>query len=107
VVEHDLHERVSADEPRLIEQRHDHPPMWTNAVPPKQLAFLRAARHVLQRRSGSVNEGYPRIATETARIRALAQADGEYVARNPKVFDGASERERVRRDDADVARHVD
>jgi hypothetical protein len=40
-------------------------------------------------------------------IGALAQADGQHVARNAEVFDGAGQGEGVRRDDADVALDVD
>jgi hypothetical protein len=42
-----------------------------------------------------------------ARIGRLAQADRQHVARNAEVLDGAGQRERVRRDDADVAFDVD
>src|SRR5690606_41735044 len=37
-----------------------------------------------------------------ARIGRFAEADDEHVARDAEIFDGAGEREAVRRDDADV-----
>ncbi len=41
------------------------------------------------------------------RVGALAQADGQDVARDAEVLDGARQGEGVRRDDADVAVDVD
>ena len=43
----------------------------------------------------------------TARVRRFSQADRQHVARNAKVFDGARKRERIRRDDANIAFQVD
>ena len=39
-------------------------------------------------------------------VGGFAEADGEDVARDAEVFDGARERKAVRRDDADVALHI-
>ncbi|KAG0162659.1 hypothetical protein DFQ30_001547, partial [Apophysomyces sp. BC1015] len=43
----------------------------------------------------------------TARVRRLAQAHGQHVARNAKVLNRARERKRVRRDDTHVALEID
>jgi len=40
------------------------------------------------------------------RVSALAQADGDDVARDAKIFDGLGQDERVRGDDADVAGEI-
>ncbi len=40
------------------------------------------------------------------RIGALAEADRQYVARNPEIFDGARQRERIGRDDAALSREI-
>src|SRR5512139_3221959 len=42
-----------------------------------------------------------------ARVSALAEADRQHGPRNAEVLDGARERERVRRDDADVTGEID
>ena len=41
------------------------------------------------------------------RVGALAQANGQYIARNAEVLDGAGKREGVRRDDANITLNVD
>jgi hypothetical protein len=62
-------------------------------------------------KAGEFRDGSPspRVGVDDARVPgdALPEAHHEHVPRYPEVLDGAGERERVRRDDADVAREVD
>src|SRR5438132_9427195 len=81
--------------------------MVTDAVSPEQLTRFSTSRHVFECCRCSINERDAGIAAEATRVRRFAEAQDQHIARYAEIFDGPRKRERVRRNDADVAAEID
>ena len=107
IVEFYFKQRIPTDEPGCVEHSDDEASVSADAIAEEQLAGVGPARHFFECWGCAIDQRNARVAAEAARVGAFPQANDEHAARDSKVLDGASERERVRWDDADIGAHID